>query len=635
MKIHPHLQRATTRILALGAALAFCLSSNSAYAAADKPADFYGIGGGLVVQLGTSQLEEPIAMAASGRHLVQILDPSAEAVTAARGRLHKESRYGLVSAERLADGSHLPYAENLVNLLVIRDFASPLAEIFRVLTPLGKLVVTIPGTLKKSELEAAGFENIDNKDGVLTALKPWPEAMDGWTHARHHADGNAVSEDTVVGLPERVRWIAAATSEVEGMVSSEGKNFYGGMLARDSFNGLRLWHRDLGTGELDSPEFNLPRLAKDLARPVAAGDQVVTASKDKLEAFEATTGKLTHSFEGITKARDLLSLDDLVIASDTTSVRAFDLASGAELWAFDAAQPRNLVAGDDTVIFIQGLVRRGEKSEAVALDLRSGKERWRNSTYPWLERVTRTVLYRDYLAFEVSTMNNDDLGNSLHVVSSKTGAPAWEKSFPPGMNHRRQARAMFVDGSLWILHGSKINTADPENMTKVPVQVSALDLASGETMRTLPAGMTHCFPPVATPNFVFAGELDLTDMRTGEVTANRITKANCSSENGWIPANGLVYTSPKHCTCWPMLRGYVAMAPVRPGGPSPANRPLKEISFRLESGPAKPDPAAVETGSGDWPLYRGDPWRSGSSAAPGPASLDTLWSARLASELEA
>ena len=87
----------------------------------------------------------------------------------------------------------------------------------------------------------------------IVSTKRWPMAMDVWSHPRHAADGNAVSSDTLVGPPERVRWIAAATSEVEGMVTAGGRNFYGGILARDSFNGLRLWHRDLAKSEENNP----------------------------------------------------------------------------------------------------------------------------------------------------------------------------------------------------------------------------------------------------------------------------------------------------------------------------------------------------------------------------------------------
>ena len=49
---------------------------------------------------------------------------------------------------------------------------------------------------------------------MASARKPWPKEMDEWSHPRHGADGNAVSCDTLVAPPERVRWIAAATRDL-------------------------------------------------------------------------------------------------------------------------------------------------------------------------------------------------------------------------------------------------------------------------------------------------------------------------------------------------------------------------------------------------------------------------------------
>ena len=184
---------------------------------------------------------------------------------------------------------------------------------------------------------------------------------------------------------------------------------------------------------------------------------------------------------------------------------------------------------------------------------------------------------------------------------------------------------MFLDEDLWILHGGRVDTDTEKERgerRRVPVEVSALDPATGETRVTHPAGLAHCFPPVATPEFMFAGELDMTDLKSGKVVANRITKANCSKENGWIPANGLIYTTPKHCTCWPMLRGFVAMAPAAPDPVEPAH-PLTRGPGAVPDNP----PAA---GPADWPQYRADGWRSGSSAAAGPKALREIWRVDLA-----
>jgi hypothetical protein len=119
--------------------------------------------------------------------------------------------------------------------------------------------------------------------------------------------------------------------------------------------------------------------------------------------------------------------------------------------------------------------------------------------------------------------------------------------------------------------------------------------------------------------------MDLTDLVSGKLDAHRITKANCSRDFGWLPANGLIYTTPKHCVCWPMLRGYTALAPAL--ADDRVRQVVEHRRFVLEQGVAPPSSAAA--GAGEWPCYRHDPWRSGATAAALPNAVQTLWTASL------
>ena len=596
-----------------------------------------GLQGGLVVQLGGSDITTAIELSKTGRYLFHVLDTSVEKTLAAQNRIHQQGHYGLTWAEHTPNPNRLPYAENVVNLIIIRDYSVPMNELLRVLVPGGALVVTNPELVPASMQSHAALQPPRYQGDLVVATKRWPIEMDVWSHPRHAADGNAVSSDTLVGPPERVRWIAAATSEVEGMVTAGGRNFYGGILARDSFNGLRLWHRNLAKSEENNPaEFTLPKIPANGSRPIASSQHLFALLKGSPVTLDAATGEVIAKWSDMTSVTNLLHDGDRVIATDANTVRAINPTTGEEFWQVKVADPRNVVTDGRAVALIAGRVKRGEKAVAMVLDANTGKLRWSRDDYEWLTLTTRTVLAKGQLVFEVSTLNDHDAGNAIHVVSAATGDPQWSKEFPPGMNHARQARAMFLEDDLWILHGGKINTSDKEKLKRSPTEVSALDPQTGEVRKTYPAGMAHCFPPVCTPNYVFAGELDMTDLNSGEVVANRITKANCSRESGWIPANGLVYTTPKHCTCWPMLRGFVAMAPapVTPvNGVAVANLPLSELEFPLEKGPAKSDPNAPMTQPDDWPLYRNDRWRSASSAEAGPESLEKRWAIQLQAEM--
>src|SRR5438270_117269 len=74
-----------------------------------------------------------------------------------------------------------------------------------------------------------------NRGGAWQSIvKPWPKEFDEWTHARHGADGNMVSQDTAVQAPTGLRWIAGPVQDPAGrkwyydhvLISSAGRNFY-------------------------------------------------------------------------------------------------------------------------------------------------------------------------------------------------------------------------------------------------------------------------------------------------------------------------------------------------------------------------------------------------------------------------
>ncbi|MCX7827057.1 MAG: AIR synthase related protein, partial [Verrucomicrobiae bacterium] len=142
-----------------------------------------GLEGGLVVQLGADDMTTPVELSRTGRYLVHVLDPDPAVVARARTRLRARGYYGLASVEHAADLRRLPYTENLVNLVVVRNFTAPAAEILRVLAPKGSVIVASPKTLTKGQLRSAGFALIRdlpsaNGPPMIAARKPWPKEMD-------------------------------------------------------------------------------------------------------------------------------------------------------------------------------------------------------------------------------------------------------------------------------------------------------------------------------------------------------------------------------------------------------------------------------------------------------------------------
>jgi len=582
---------------------------------APKLLQMSNVAGGLCVQVGCDNTLPAVEIARTGRFLVHLLDTDVTAVERARQQLQSNGVYGLASADLLEAGGKLPYTENLVNLLMIRaDYGVSLAEAVRVLCPNGVLLLR-ESKMSAADLQRAGLAEVQTlaDDGPwLSGRKPWPKEMDEWPQSRHAADGNGVSHDTLVGPPRRIRWVAGPPQEISNMVTAAGRSFFAGVYARDSFNGLCLWQRELNPSPARGG-FNFHTLPGSV-RPVAAGSRLFVLSDNKVRGLDGATGKELREYPSAGVPTDLLYESGLLIAIDATSVRAVDAESGVLRWRYEAAQPQHVAAGDGGVFLIEGDRRQGQRLAAVRLRLTNGELQWRRDDLDWLPKVCRSVYHQGLLALEISTLNDDKPGNRIEVVSAADGKPLWRHEFIPGTAHKKQARALFMNGLVWLLGDRQCEGLDPQ---------------TGEVEKTYPAGWGHCFPPVATERFLFAGEMNLTDLASGRVDAHRITKGACSRDAGFVPANGLIYTFPKHCVCWPMLRDYAALAPAQPG--DDATGPPSAAQFQVQRGPAEP-PVEESTATDlqrQWPCYRHDAWRSGSTTEKVPSNLRILWTVDL------
>jgi outer membrane protein assembly factor BamB len=439
--------------------------------------------------------------------------------------------------------------------------------------------------------------------------KPWPAEMDEWGHPRHGPDGNATSLDRIVGPPRRVRWVSGPMHEASNAVTAGGRYFHGGLVGRDAFNGIRLWDR-----VIKPAPHRLGYISSFVAgsmRPVATGDRVYVMEAQELLALDARSGRTLKAYPEAAQPRELLVVGDVLVAVCGGEVRAVDAASGALLWKADCADPDAVVASDGGVFLMQRV--GAERGRAILrLDIASGKPTWRQEGYDWAAGVKRLSYQGGRLVCEVSTLNNDGPGNEIRVLAAEDGRVVWQYVFVPGMTHYKQARALQTGGKVWVLNGP---------------QWEGLDPVTGSITQSHRGGTGHCFPPVATAEFLISGEMNFTDFTAGRMDANQITKGACGRDAGFVPGNGLLYLSPKHCSCYPMLNGYVALAPA--AEPPPPDGPAEPAP---EAGPAAGDAsasAAPAPGPADWPCYRADAWRSGATEAAVPANVQVRWTATL------
>ncbi len=653
-----------------------------------------GIEGGLVVHVGCGGGELTAALRQTDAFLVHGLDPDPARVAAAREHVRKQGLYGPVSIDVLR-GKRLPYAENLVKLVVVEDTGLvPAAEVIRVLAP-------------------GGAAHVKRADGWKTTVQAWPKEIDDWTHYLHDASGNAVAHDKRVGPPHRVQWIAGPRharqhdhlASLSALVAAKGRLFsivdegpIGAitlpadwkLVARDAFSGVLLWKRPLGSWETHLRRFRSgpATLARRL---VAAGDRVY-ATLDltgPLLALDAATGKTVRTYEK-TEGTDEILLDGgvlyLVIAKresldgasgegvkgpwaaaepEHKRLVALDAQTGKVLWTKDDADAASLLPS--TLAVQGGRLCYQDPQHVMCLDARTGQEVWRHvrSTDPkrpgW--SAPTLVIYQDVVLCadrEIETKEPlPGAGRSsrefwtfyrggpgkLVALSLEEGEPLWEctcaESFhapidvfvADGLVWTGQNHARWLGGELhWLKSQGEDWYKEEPTLGRDP--------KTGEIKRRLAAGdaftPTHhhrCYRNKATDDFILLGRtgVEFIDLEEGDPLRHNWIRGTC--QYGIVPSHGLLYVTPHACACYiqSKLNGFWALAPKV--GSSSARA---EGTDRLERGPAYTDIPAGDTSPADsWPTYRHDAARSGATSMQLAPHLTASWQSDLGGALTA
>ena len=115
--------------------------------------------GGLIVQIGCGDGRSAVALGANDRYVVHSLDADAAKVAEARRTVRAAGLSQSVWVDRL-DGRRLPFAENMVNLLIAENLgAVPMNEVMRVLVPNGIACIKQDGKwVRKSKPRPADID---------------------------------------------------------------------------------------------------------------------------------------------------------------------------------------------------------------------------------------------------------------------------------------------------------------------------------------------------------------------------------------------------------------------------------------------------------------------------------------------
>ncbi len=613
--------------------------------------------GGLIVHVGCRDGRLTAALAEAGKCLTQglALDPApARAFAASRGLA------GQVTIARWR-GPGLPYVDNLVNQLVVEG-STPREEIQRVLRPGGAAFVKERGEWRMT-------------------VKPWPADIDEWTHFLRDASNNAVARDRRVGPPTRMQWLSRplwtrnhhTLASISALVSAKGRVFYivdegppgsvamppqWALVARDAFNGLELWRRPLPSWAWHRRSFRsgpvqLPRML------VASGDRVFAALglAAPVSALDAASGRVERTFAGTERAEEWILHDGTLLVvtgspvaeqavrwrrrrrrkgqksapafHNEKNIVAVRADTGETLWRWPPQGGADLMpltlAAAGTRVFAQ------EGRHLVALDLKSGRRLWR------AKEAARPM--KRHAGWSVATVvaAGDVVlwadGRTLRALRADDGRLLWSCPCRPGF--RSPADLFVIEGLVW----------------RGPFFDEARDLHTGEVKRRSDvvrrlqtAGHHHrCHREKATTRYIITSKrgLEFFDLVDGRHSRNNWVRGLC--QYGVMPCNGLVYAPPHSCGCYmeAKLFGFWALAASggKPAPPGPGRRLERGPAFaslsdqkRQSAGRQAPKPTSARF---EWPTYRHDAERSGSTPARVSPKLRLAWERRLGGRLSA
>jgi len=627
-----------------------------------------GVQGGIVVHLGCGDGRLTAALHAGSAFTVHGLERDPALVTAAREHLEHLGLYGPVAVEHWI-GSTLPYGDNLVNLVVARGPTSvERTEIMRALAPGGVAV----------------FSATDN--GPMTEeimVKPRPDTIDQWTHFLHDAGNNAVARDTQVGPPRCLQWVASplwlrsheTPSGIEGLVASDRRIFYfldegligitdqrlperWSLVCRDAFNGRLLWKRavepwgwpEWARDKFADQDWTEIRSARTIVpdenqrRLVVDGDRLYATLgfQAPLSILNAATGEVLAMVEGTSPAKEILASDGIVVVHNsdpsagaakrrgkkearTSRLIAVQGDTGAVRWSKEtpAISPLQLVIDGGRVVYQAG-------STLTALSLTDGRPQW---SVNGVSGKARTLIGHDGVILQYAQ-------DTLEARDGASGERLWQQQVPSSTGGESE--------DLFVAHGVvwRGMLCVDENGRPVGKSAGAMaigfDLRTGEEKKRIvvpdlrsPEHHHRCYRNKATERYLISGMegAEFMDLSGDDHGQNNWLRGACKL--GVMPCNGLLYVPADQCFCQPgaKLLGFTAVA----AQSASRNQPVPDAQ-RLERGPAYEaglDPSGILAATDDWPTFRHDASRHGSTGSAVAAPVGLQWQTKLGGRLTA
>jgi len=642
-------------------------------------ADFHG---GLIIHVGCADGRLTAALRMADNCVVQGLENDARQVAAARETIRSLGLYGPVSVIRW-DGKKLPYVNNLASLVVCEDVSavSP-GELMRVVRPFGAVVVKKNGKWKATfkprqpgtDEWQQHYHGADN-NAVAQDIMVGPPRRYQWV-------GEPEWQRSHMELPS-INSIVSSKGRlftIEDLASAEHPALPGkqALVARDAYNGIILW-------KVRFPDWH-PVYIRNKETPVqiqrrlvAAGDLVYCTPgySAPITVYDAATGKVVKRFDqtkgtmefvydrnvlyvvtgdqyDISAALDNPSLSTLKTslfrleaygprirkpAQPKNDILAIDVRTGKERWHLSGAETKGYQGASLGVIGNRAVFATSD--ELICLDAANGRTCWRVPVPIRLEGPSGIAV-----ALVLSR-------RAAYIADSKTlrafrlsdGKALWNA--PITINHHKPPDLFLAGGLVWAqAYSGSIGRPAPD-LGLNRMGVNGYDPETGKLVKAIdqtmvgPMGHDRCYRNRITVKYYInsvTGGSDFLDLKASTELPNPWIRSTCGI--GPLPCNGLYYAGPPSCACANsvMLNAFNAMAPEP--GLTRSNQPIKvRNEGALEKGSAwnevNKTGLSKTVSAHDWPTYRHDNSRSGTTRNKVPAALGKCWETRIGTRASA
>lgn len=561
---------------------------------------------GLVLVVGQSN--DAITLAKNSEFYIHTLTDNSSNIQAERKLIEQAKLANQISIITNEEKSSLPYADNLINLIIVAKAEGgslDAKEVKRACAPQG--IIFVEGSNQKLINDLASLKLEAQSLGTWKFFeKPVPAGFDSWSHIKGSSGQSYSNNDTEVGPWKEIRWIAdpkwgSLASSYTGFVSAGGRLYYKEsittdkganwfLICRDAYNGVELWRQNIGgiMKYIRVPDFTV----------CCDENNIYYRSELTMISRDGNTGKILNKFETKSPNDFAIVCGDILLACNDSILTAFDKNYAKTLWT-EKITGKPAAEGKTVYIYSTDKVK--------SLNINTGKLNWEANVGPLVGKEEAQLIVKKGVVFftKVPKYTGD---STIYAFDANTGKPKWDQKGNWGYG------LIPYDNEIWMIG---INN----KMKTESVNIKAVNNSDGKPTQDyrIPGSvMGKCFSAKSTTNYLLYSNGWYYDIQKKQGFENNTTRSPCFI--GQHPANGLTYYLPHHCDCQVTLRGFLALS--KNGQKEWQEKIDENITFKKGLGKV---PSAKDAPN-DWPIYRKDGLRTNSSSEKISGNIKLNWS---------